>query len=244
MYKYFDPNYTDETFHLFYLPHIVAICTVILVIIFAINYLRIKGTGTHKLFRYTLASIVILMELLYNLVYILGDKWTIQIMLPFHLCGIMTYISVIVLITKNRPLYEYLYLLGIGGAIQPLLTPEIGDYGYPHILFFQTFIAHGSIIAAGIYMTVIEKYRPYWKSMFRVFIGSNIYMLFVGVLNFFIKSNYMYIAHKPLTPSLIDYLGPWPLYIIGLEVIAFITYLILYMPFIIKDYKNKTIKIK
>jgi uncharacterized membrane protein YwaF len=42
-------------------------------------------------------------------------------------------------------------------------------------------------------------------------------MIFVGLVNWAIGSNYMFIARKPDTPSLIDVLGPWPLYIIWLE---------------------------
>jgi hypothetical integral membrane protein (TIGR02206 family) len=84
-------------------------------------------------------------------------------------------------------------------------------------------------------MTLVEGYRPTWRSYGRVLIWSNVYMLFVGIVNALIGSNYMFIAHKPETASLIDVLGPWPWYILALEAIGFVLFLLLYLPFAFRD---------
>jgi uncharacterized membrane protein YwaF len=44
---------------------------------------------------------------------------------------------------------------------------------------------------------------------------------------------------KPPTASLIDVLGPWPWYLLALEGIAFVIFFILYLPFAIKDWREK-----
>jgi len=67
----------------------------------------------------------------------------------------------------------------------------------------------------------------------------NIYMLVVFFINQFIGSNYMFIAHKPETASLLDMLPEWPWYIIYLELIGLLTCLILYIPFMVKDWRKK-----
>ncbi|GAB4481644.1 MAG: hypothetical protein OHK0031_03670 [Anaerolineales bacterium] len=33
-------------------------------------------------------------------------------------------------------IYELLYFMGIGGALQALLTPDVGIYGFPHYRYF------------------------------------------------------------------------------------------------------------
>jgi uncharacterized membrane protein YwaF len=60
-------------------------------------------------------------------------------------------------------------------------------------------------------------------------------------LNFLIGSNYLFIAHKPEVPTLIDVLGPWPFYILPLAGIALGMSLILYLPFAIKDWRTARI---
>jgi hypothetical integral membrane protein (TIGR02206 family) len=86
-------------------------------------------------------------------------------------------------------------------------------------------------------MTLVEGYRPTWKSLGRVFLWTNIYMVAVFILNQVIGSNYLFIAHKPETPSLIDLLGPWPWYILALEAIGLVLCLLLYLPYAVRDWR-------
>ena len=101
-------------------------------------------------------------------------------MLPLQLCSVLVWASAAMLLTRSYRLYEFVYFLGIGGATQALLTPDAGIYGFPHYRWFQTFLAHILIISSAVYMTVVEHYRPTWKSFKRVVIGFNLYIAFVG----------------------------------------------------------------
>jgi hypothetical integral membrane protein (TIGR02206 family) len=147
----------------------------------------------------------------------------------------MVWLSAAMLLTRSYTIYEVAYFAGIGGAAQALLTPDIGIYGYPHYRFFQSVISHGSIITAAVYMTTVAGYRPRWKSLLRVFIVLNVYLAFVGVVNKLLGSNYMFIARKPDSASLLDLLGLWPWYIVAGQAICLVTFLLLYMPFEIND---------
>lgn len=166
-------------------------------------------------------------------------KWTIQTMLPLHICSVLVWLGALTLITKNYSIYEFMYFIGIGGALQALLTPDLGIYGFPHFRFFQTFISHGLIVTAAIYMTVIEGFRPTWKSFARVAVLLNVYMMIVFFINSAIGSNYLWVNGKPLTPSILDLMPGWPIYIIYMEALGFIIFLLLYIPFVIKDWHAK-----
>jgi uncharacterized membrane protein YwaF len=61
------------------------------------------------------------------------------------------------------------------------------------------------------------------------------------VVNQWIGSNYLFIARKPDTASLLDVLPPWPYYIAYIEVIGLVMCLVLYIPFIIKDWKARQV---
>jgi hypothetical integral membrane protein (TIGR02206 family) len=233
--QFFAKDYTGAPFELFGPAHLIALAIVLLANL-VLPYLRDHSTPRLRTrFRYTLAVILLVNESLWHIWNYTTGHWTIQTMLPLHLCSVLVWVSAYMLVSKNYTIYEFAYFMGIAGAMQALLTPDAGRYGFPHFRFFQTFISHGSIILAAVYMTVVEGFRPTWKSFQHVFIYGNLYMLVVGAINSLIGSNYLFIMHKPETASLLDLLGPWPWYILVMELIALALCMLLYLPFAIKD---------
>jgi hypothetical integral membrane protein (TIGR02206 family) len=231
----FARDYTGGQFVMFGPPH-VAVLAIILSLCIGLFLFRSQFSETgRRVFRWVFAILLIVNELSWHLWNASVGNWTIQTMLPLHLCSVMVYASAVMLVYRTYTLYEFLYFLGIAAASQALLTPDLGVYGFPHYRFFQTFLSHGSLLIVAVYMTVVESYRPRVKSLLKVIIGLNLYMVFVACVNFLIGSNYLFIAHKPETPSLIDMLGPWPWYILGLEGIGIAMCCLLYIPFLIKD---------
>lgn len=189
--------------------------------------------------RYAMAIFLAANEASWHVWNIAAGTWTVQNLLPLHLCSLMIWISVVVLITKSYLLYEFQYFLGIGAASQILFTPDAGMYAVPNFLFFQTFLAHGVLIFSALFMTFVEGFRPTLKSLGKVAIGANLYVLVVGLLNIPLKSNYMYLMQKPPIPSLLDFLGPWPWYILGMEAVGAMICFLLYLPFPLADWINR-----
>jgi len=139
------------------------------------------------------------------------------------------------LLRMHNGIYEFAYLIGIAGALQALLTPDLGIYDFPHFRYYQTFISHGLLVTAAVYMTVVEGLRPYPRSLRNIALWGNVYMIGVTLLNFAIGSNYLFTAHKPPTASLLDLLPPWPWYIAIIELLALVFVCLFYSPFWIKD---------
>ncbi len=122
------------------------------------------------------------------------------------------------------------FFTGIIGASQAILTPNL-QYAFPHFRFIEYFIAHILLIWAPLFMTWVEGYRPTVQSIKRTMIFLNILIPIVSFVNYKTGGNYMFLAHKPETASLLDMLGPHPYYIISLELAALIGCFILYMSF-------------
>lgn len=228
-------DYPGGPFKLFGPSHLIALGIVALVNIVICFFWRNPSEAARRRFRYGLSAVLLINESFYHLWALTTGQWSIQVHLPFHLCSILVYITPIVLITKNYRVYEFCYFMGIGGAMQALLTPDVGSYDFPHIRFWVAIISHASMVTAAIYMTVVEGFRPTWKSLRNTIIALNIYMVPVFILNMLIGSNYLFINRKPDTASLIDMLGPWPWYILSMEVVGLAVFLLLYLPFAIKD---------
>jgi len=190
-----------------------------------------RPSRSRAAFRYGVAAVLLGNEALWYVWHYLTRQGDLQTLLPFHLCSVLVYVGAAALITLDQTLFEFLYYLGIMGALQALLTPNIGAFGFPHIRFLSTFISHGLIFAAPIYLAVVEGLRPTWTGLWRVFARTNVYMAFVGVVNWLVGGNYLYIAHKPETATALDCLGPWPYYIAGMEAVGLLLMLALYAPF-------------
>jgi len=209
METFFNYYYHGGDFNLFSISHINALLTLLLMNILMVYIIRkTQSEKISNIIRITLAIILLIQELSLSIWRLSYGEWRVATSLPLHLCGIAIIL-----------------------AAQALITPDIGQYGFPHYRYFQFFVSHGLLVTAVIYATFILKFRPSAKSIYKTFVITNIYMIIIGVFNFLTGSNYLFIAHKPETASLIDLMPPWPYYIIHLELLALILFSLCYLPF-------------
>jgi hypothetical integral membrane protein (TIGR02206 family) len=237
--QFFASDFTGQPFVIFSPSHLVALSIIVIILLLIFIFRNRFTERGKKIFRYSLATMLIVQEISNHLWFVYAGQWTIQEMLPLHLCGLLVWASAYMLVRKSNTVYEFAYIIGIMGALQALLTPNIGLYGYPHFRFFQTNLSHGGIVIAALYMTWVEKFRPYPKSLLHVLIYGNLYMAFVGLVNWLIGSNYLFIAYKPPTASILDSLPDWPIYILYIEGLAIVLGLLMYLPFFIMDKRAK-----
>ena len=135
MSQFFAKDWTGEPFQLFGSAHLIALAVVLVVNLALVFLWRHPSPRARRIFRYTLASILVVNETMWHLWNYTTGQWTIQTMLPLHLCSIMVWLSAYMLAFENYALYEFVYFMGIGAAMQALLTPDAGRYGFPHLDF-------------------------------------------------------------------------------------------------------------
>jgi hypothetical integral membrane protein (TIGR02206 family) len=237
--SFFSGNWTGDPFILFGPAHLTGLVIILLINLSFFTLWKRTSERARRTFRYGLAALLILDEIAWHFWNFSTGNWSLRTMLPLHLCSILVFLSAYMLVKRSYAIYEFAYLLGIAGALQALLTPDAGIYGFPHFRAFQVLVSHGAIVSAAVYMTLVEGFRPTPTSLKRVFIGSNLYLLFVGLVNWAIGSNYLFIAHKPETASLLDVLPAWPWYIFYIEGLGLAFMLLLYLPFWVKDMSGK-----
>ena len=238
MENFFSPDYNGPAFTLFDAGHLAWLSLIGLIGLSFFHFRNVWDENARRKARWIFAGVLVFSEIPWHIWSIVYDRWTLQTNLPLHLCSVFLWLSAYMLARRSYRVYELAYFLGIGGALQALLTPDAGIYGLPHFRAVQTLIAHGAIFLAPIYMTIVEGMRPTPSSFARVILWTNIYMVFVFGVNLLLGSNYLFIAHKPEFPTLIDALAPWPWYIVQLEIIALAIVSLLYLPFLIKDWQT------
>ena len=187
---------------------------------------RIRGSKkADRAFRFGMAGMLAASEASLYAWYTINHTWGLYA-LPFQLCTMMLWLSVVLLLTQNRRLYDVVFFLGLLGALQAVVTPNL-DQTFPSFRYFHFFLAHAAIIGAGIYMTAVAGYWPNLRSVFRALGWLNGLAFIAGIVNAATGENFMFLARKPDTPSLLDVLAPWPWYILELEVVAFVLCLLL-----------------
>ncbi len=230
MQQYFDYHYAGPGFELFGTGHLVSIAIVATVSAFLIWGWQNPSEDGKRRARLLMASIMLLMEASWHGWNLYHGTWSVQHHLPLHSCSLSAWGSIYVLLTRSFRAYEILYFIGVSGAVQTLLTPDAGSYGLPHFRAIQTLGAHGMIVIAMVYMTVIEGYRPTWASLWKTLLFANLYLVVITGINVALGSNYMYSLRKPETASLLDMMGPWPWYLLGAEFVALLMFVLLYLP--------------
>jgi hypothetical integral membrane protein (TIGR02206 family) len=237
MREFFIPG-TENVFKLFSYVHLLTLTAFLFMIILLYLFRKtLRKPWVNRAARFGLFAVLILSEISLQIWLWWSGHWGYQYSLPLHLSSISLILSAILLLNKRYGLFEFTYFVGIGSALQAMITPDISLYTFPHYRYIHFFVSHGGTVIANLFMIFVEGYRPAGKSIWKAFLWLNGYTLLIFFVNFLIEGNYMYISEKPVNPSLIDYLGPWPWYILSLEVIAFITFLILYLPFRAKSKK-------
>ena len=150
--------------------------------------------------------------------------------LPLHLCSAALVLSVFMLWRRSYRLYEVAYFWGLGGGLAAILTPDI-PFGFPHPWFIVFFTGHSLAPLAIVYATFVFDWRPRLRSVGIALAATVAYAALIYPVNLMLGTNYLYLVHKPYQPSPIDYLGPWPWYLLSLAGITAVLCLLLYLPF-------------
>lgn len=150
--------------------------------------------------------------------------------LPLQLCDAAIFIAAAALWTRHQLLVELLYFWGLAGTLQALLTPDLPQH-FPSYPYFQYYVAHGGVVGAALLLVVGMRLYPRPWAVVRVLGLTFAYAAIVGLVDLLTGSDYMYLRAKPPSPTLLDFLGPWPVYILSAAVIGLGLFAVLDSPF-------------
>ena len=153
--------------------------------------------------------------------------------LPFQLCDWAMVTIIVALLTGRQSWSEVSYFWGIGGTFQAILTPNL-QVGFPNIRFISFFVGHCGIVAGVIYLMIARRFRPTLGSVWRTLAWSELYLVATLLVDRLTNVNYGFLLHKPQAASILDYLSQthW-LYLVELNVLALLFFVLLYAPFAI-----------
>jgi hypothetical integral membrane protein (TIGR02206 family) len=166
---------------------------------------------------------------------VLKGNFNYQENLPLHLCSFLALLIPILSYTRKLLYFEVFFFLILAGTVQSLITPS--EYNYLNYPFFRYWYVHAGLVIFMMYAVFVYKMKPTLKSVGKSFLGMQLYMVFMFLINYILGSNYFYTNRKPNATTLLDVFGDWPQYIFVVEIIVIPFFLLIYLPFYLSKKK-------
>jgi hypothetical integral membrane protein (TIGR02206 family) len=227
---WFGGNVKEYDFEMFSVSHFVIIALLILGSFFIFIVRDKLEDGKWRRAEVAVGISLIIIEVSYHLWMVVNDMWDVSHGIPLELCSISLILSVLLLLTRNKVIYEILLFTALLGASQAIFTPLL-NFDFPHFRFFHFFYTHVMMIWVVFYFTWVHGYRPTIWSVVKLFIFLNVLLPIIMLINKAVDGNYMFLSHKPNSASLLNLLGPYPWYILSMEFLLITLSLIVWLIF-------------
>lgn len=159
-----------------------------------------------------------------------GASITLDAVIPLHLCDIAAFLCGFALITRRPLLCELSYFWGLAGTLQGLLTPNL-PYDFPHPVFAAFFLQHGVVVITALLLPLGLGWRPRLGAWYRAFAWLLGYAAIAFVINMALGTNFGFLMRKPNEASLLEFMPPWPFYILFMICIGGLMFYLLGLPF-------------
>jgi hypothetical integral membrane protein (TIGR02206 family) len=173
---------------------------------------------------------VFIVALVYKLI-----QPTMDTSVPLQLCDVAELTAAYALWSQRHWAFALTYYWGLVLSSQALITPDVGtpEEGapdFPHHLFVTFFALHLLVVWAAIYLTWGRGMRPRWRDYRFAVIATLAWAAFTFTFNVIAGTNYGYLNRKPPTASLLDVLGPWPVYLLAEIALVLIVWALMTWP--------------
>jgi hypothetical integral membrane protein (TIGR02206 family) len=158
-----------------------------------------------------------------QLTYALRGDWSVEVNLPFQLTDAVTLVAAAALWRPAPLLVELTYFWALSASLQAVITPDVGA-GFPDLLYFTYFAAHSGAVAAACLLVFGAGSAPRRGAVARVYAITAGFAVVAAVATLATGGNYMFLRRKPVRGSLLDLMGPWPVYIATAAVLALVLF--------------------
>lgn len=151
---------------------------------------------------------------------------------PLQLTDLATVAAAIALWTQRQWAFALTYYWGLVLSVQALISPVLRGPDFPHYRFLAFYAIHLLVVWAAIYLTWGRGMRPGWRDFRLAVMVTSGWAAVTVVFNRIADTNYGFTNYKPATASMLDVLGPWPVYILATATLVFGVWALMTWPWV------------
>jgi len=177
---------------------------------------RHRGRRSEVRLRRGFALVLLAFTVPLTIALLLPDEWNLETSLPIQLCDLAWMTAFIALWSARPWAIALTYFWGLTLTIQAIITPSLGE-SFPELRFFGFWGQHFLVVWTAVLLAWGLGWAPgWWGYRFTVGVTAVWAVAIIG-FNAVAGTNYGYLNRKPSSASILDLLGPWPVYV-GAEI--------------------------
>ena len=192
---------------------------------------RLRGLPAEERFSRGFALVLAAFTLPLQARQLLPEHFDLDTSVPLQICDLGWVVGVHALWTKDRRTCALLYYWALTLTVQAVLTPTLGA-DFPDLDYVEFWGMHLMTIWAALYLTfglgVRTDWRCYRFAVLCTLVWAAVTMAFDAVTG----TNYGYLARKPAIATPLDWLGPWPVYVVALFAIVLASWALITWPWV------------
>ncbi|PQP25534.1 TIGR02206 family membrane protein [Rhodococcus opacus] len=149
---------------------------------------------------------------------------------PLRLTDLATVAAACALWSRAQWAYALTYYWGLVLSTQALISPVLTGPDFPHYQFLAFWAIHLLVVWAAIYLTWGRGMRPRWRSYRFTVLVTVVWAAVTFTFNRVAGTNYGFLNRKPATATLLDVLGPWPLYLLSATTLILVVWALMTWP--------------
>lgn len=205
--------------------------TVVLAVVLVIVARRIRGTTAEDRILGIAGWIILLGSIFWTLWGLTPGQFNIDQSLPFHFSDATRFVTGIALITRAGWAINICFYWGLTLNLQSIITPDLNYFDYPALEFMQYWFFHIAVLIVPIVFVWGLGYPPTWRGYGVAYAGAVAWAAIAFTVNTLTCANYAYLSRGPTGASILDLLGPWPVYIFWEAVILAGVWALMTIPF-------------
>ncbi|HLS15601.1 MAG TPA: TIGR02206 family membrane protein [Beutenbergiaceae bacterium] len=204
--------------------------TVALGVLLVAGARRIRGTAAEYRITRVFGWVFLVVSIAWMVWWMLPWNWNVEESLPFHLSDTLRVVTGIALIVRPGWAISICYFWGLTLNLQSLLTPDLNFYTVPAVEFAMYWFLHIAVFLTPVVFVAGLGYRPTWLGYLATCAATLVWAGVAAVVNAITGANYGYLSRAPEGPSALDFLGPWPLYLVVVAAILAVAWALMTIP--------------